>query len=459
MTSYKGVILVGGPSVGTRFRPLSMDLPKPLFPIAGYPIIFHHVSALARITGMSQVLLIGFYEQTVFESFIKDMQMEFPFIKFKYLREYQAMGTAGGLNHFRDEILSGNPDAFFVLNGDVASSFPLLKLLETHKKVDAIGTLLSTRMSKNNLSKYGCLVVEDTTNQVQHFVEKPESFISDIISCGVYLFNKEIFGKITTVAELRRKTNVAAGIDISQFKEKERLAASNAAFHRVEGRVQLETDLLPYLASDKTLYAYVMGSADFWLPIKTGSSTIAANRLYLQHFLHHHPTRLSIASLPIAITPSFYPPRKISINETFAASPAANSNPEIVAPVYIHSSAVIHPSAKIGPNAFIGPRVLIGRGVRVKDSLILAGVEINNESFVSNAVIGWESKIGSWSRVEGSGEYQDDEEVAATQKGLKIPTASILGKGVTVGDEIIIRDCIVLPYKELKQSFQREILI
>lgn len=82
--SYKGVILVGGPSVGTRFRPLSMDYPKPLFPIAGHPIIYHHVHALAKIPGIKEILLIGFFEQSVFDRFLTEMQIEFPHVQIRY---------------------------------------------------------------------------------------------------------------------------------------------------------------------------------------------------------------------------------------------------------------------------------------------------------------------------------------------------------------------------------------
>jgi NDP-sugar pyrophosphorylase family protein len=59
-TSTKAVILVGGVSKATRFRPLSLDLPKPLFPIAGLPMIQHHVEALSKIDGLTEIILMGY---------------------------------------------------------------------------------------------------------------------------------------------------------------------------------------------------------------------------------------------------------------------------------------------------------------------------------------------------------------------------------------------------------------
>lgn len=82
----KGVILVGGPSVGTRFRPLSMDVPKPLFPIAGNALIYHHVVALSKVPGMKEILLIGFFETSVFDRFLSEVQIEFPSISIKCVR-------------------------------------------------------------------------------------------------------------------------------------------------------------------------------------------------------------------------------------------------------------------------------------------------------------------------------------------------------------------------------------
>jgi mannose-1-phosphate guanylyltransferase len=132
-------------------------------------------------------------------------------------------------------------------------------------------------------------------------------------------------------------------------------------------------------------------------------------------------------------------------------------SPELIAPVYIHPTAVIHPTARIGPNVSIGPRVLIGRGVRIKDSILLDNVEVKHDACIMASVIGWDSKVGSWVRIEGGIEKGVQDE--ATEEGYKRPTACILGKSVIVGDELIVRDCIVLPNKELTQSYHREIIM
>ena len=52
----------------------------------------------------------------------------------RYLQEFAPLGTGGGLYHFRDQILAGAPEAFFVLNADVCSDFPLSAMLEAHRR-------------------------------------------------------------------------------------------------------------------------------------------------------------------------------------------------------------------------------------------------------------------------------------------------------------------------------------
>jgi mannose-1-phosphate guanylyltransferase len=70
--AMKAIILVGGPSKGTRFRPLSLALPKPLFPIGGVPLLHHHVAACAKVHGLNEVILIGFFDPALFADFIRE---------------------------------------------------------------------------------------------------------------------------------------------------------------------------------------------------------------------------------------------------------------------------------------------------------------------------------------------------------------------------------------------------
>ncbi|KAJ3020381.1 UNVERIFIED_CONTAM: hypothetical protein HDU68_010217, partial [Siphonaria sp. JEL0065] len=445
MAVLKGVILVGGPSVGTQFRPLSMGVPKPLFPIAGSPMIYHHVNALAKLPGMKEILLVGFFEKEVFDRFLADVQLEFNNVSIRYLREYQSLGTGGGLYHFRDEILRGNPDKFFVLNADIACSFPLDSMLAFDSQKKATATIMGFKVDKKLVTKFGCVVLNPETAEVLHFVEKPETVLSDTISTGIYLFNKDIFNVMAeAISGLRAKALEDGVYDSGNASDsRPSLLTSNQ-----EERIRLEHDVLSLLAAGKKLYCYVgVQNRDFWMQLKTGSSTIPANRLYLQHFKVNAPRRLShVPTSALTASPGVSSP----------TSPGGFVS-NIIQPVWIHPTANVHPSARIGPNVSVGPRAVIGRGVRVKDAIILDNVEVKNDSCILNAIVGWDSRIGAWSRVEGA--PGESLQLNATYKGMKVPSACILGRNVTVADEIAVRNCIVLPHKELKTSFHNEVLM
>ena len=107
MVDTKAVILVGGDTRGTRFRPISLSVPKVLFPAGDKSLLAHAVDACLE-ANVTEILLIGYYENSVFDQFIAEVNREHPEVHIRYLREYKAMGTAGGLYHFRDQILRGD---------------------------------------------------------------------------------------------------------------------------------------------------------------------------------------------------------------------------------------------------------------------------------------------------------------------------------------------------------------
>ncbi|KAL9029991.1 MAG: hypothetical protein Q9196_001839 [Gyalolechia fulgens] len=425
--STKAVILVGGPSRGTRFRPLSLDVPKPLFDVAGHPILWHCLQAVARVPNIKEVILVGYYDESVFRDFIKDSARELPQIRMQYLREYQALGTAGGLYHFRDVILKGKPDRFFVLNADVCCSFPLSDMLKLFEEKDAEAVILGTRVSNDAASNFGCIVSDAHTKRVLHYVEKPESHISNLINCGVYLFSTEtIFPSIRSA--IKRRSDRPRMVS---YPSSENLDAYVSSMQLEDGEknevLRLEQDILSDLADSKQFY--VLETKDFWRQIKTAGSAVPANALYLQKALQSQSEEL--------------------------AAPSAN----IIPPVFIDRTAEVDPTAKLGPHVSIGPRVIIGPGVRVKESIVLEDAQIKHDACVLYSIIGWNSRVGAWARVEGEPTPVGSHTTSIVKNGVKVQSITILGKDCGVGDEVRVQNCVCLPNKELKRDVTNEVIM
>ncbi|KAE8555954.1 hypothetical protein EYB25_000653 [Talaromyces marneffei] len=426
MASTKAVILVGGPSRGTRFRPLSLDVPKPLFEVAGHPIISHSLKAVAKVPGLREVILVGYYDETVFRDFIKDAGKEFPHLRIQYLREYQALGTAGGLYHFRDAILKNKPERFFVLNSDVCCSFPLGEMLKLFEEKDAEAVILGTRVSNDAATNFGCIVSDAHTKRVLHYVEKPESHISNLINCGVYLFATEcIFPSIRSVIKRRATRPRLLSYPSSENLDSSFIAEDDEA--EKPEVLRLEQDILSDLADSNRFFVHE--TKDFWRQIKTAGSAVPANALYLQKAWQAQSDEL--------------------------AHPSAL----IVPPVYIHPTAEVDPTAKLGPNVSVGPRAVIGAGARVKESIILEDVEIKHDACVLYSIIGWGSRVGAWARVEGTPTPAGSHSTSIIKNGVKVQSITILGKECGVGDEVRVQNCVCLPYKELKRDVTNEVIM
>lgn len=382
---------------------------------------------MAKVPGIREVILVGYYEEGVFRDFIRDSAKEFPQVRIQYLREYQALGTAGGLYHFRDAILKGRPDRFFVLNADVCCSFPLGEMMALFEEKDAEAVILGTRVSNEAATNFGCIVSDAHSKRVLHYVEKPESHISNLINCGVYLFATEcIFPSIRSA--IKRRSDRPR---IVSYPSSENLESS--FFRDVdddEGKnevLRLEQDILSDLADSNRFF--VLETKEFWRQIKTAGSAIPANALYLQKALHSQSEEL--------------------------AAPSAN----ILPPVFIHPSASVDPTAKLGPNVSIGPKAVIGAGVRVKESIVLEEAEIKHDACVLYSIIGWNSRVGAWARVEGSPTPVGNHTTSIIKNGVKVQSITILGKECGVGDEVRVQNCVCLPYKELKRDVANEVIM
>ena len=363
----------------------------------------------------------------MFRDFIRDSSREFPQFKVNYLREYKALGTAGGLYHFRDAIMKGRPDRFFVLNADVCCSFPLQQMLDLFDEKDAEAVILGTRVGAEAATNFGCIVSDAHTKRVLHYVEKPEGQISNLINCGVYLFATEtIFPSIRTAIKRRVERP-----RLISYPSSENLENSYMQDPDEDGEpnevMRLEQDILSDLADSNRFFVHE--TKDFWRQIKTAGSAVPANALYLLKAFQSQSPEL--------------------------AKPSAT----IVPPVYIHPTANVDPTAKLGPNVSIGAKVTIGPGVRVKESIVLEDSEIKHDACVLYSIVGWNSRVGAWARVEGTPTPVTSHSTSIIKNGVKVQSITILGKECGVGDEVRVQNCVCLPYKELKRDVANEVIM
>ena len=186
----KALILVGG--FGTRLRPLTLTVPKPLMDFCNLPILCHQIQALAA-AGVNEVILAINYQPEVMMKELEVLEAKYG-LKITCSLESEPLGTAGPIRLAKELILNNNEQGLcFVFNSDVICNYPLDKLIDFHKAHGKEGTIMVTEVE--DPSKYG-VVVADDSNQIKRFVEKPQHFISNKINAGLYLFNTSIIDRI-----------------------------------------------------------------------------------------------------------------------------------------------------------------------------------------------------------------------------------------------------------------------
>ncbi len=110
----------------------------------------------------------------------------------------------------------------------------------------------------------------------------------------------------------------------------------------------------------------------------------------------------------------------------------------MVGNVLVAGSAKIGAGCVIGPDVSIGEGCIIGDGVRLSNCVVMRGVEIGDHAKVDRCIVGWESKVGRWCRLENN---------------------CVLGEDVAVKDELYLNGATVLPHKEIKESVQSPAII
>lgn len=302
----KALILVGG--FGTRLRPLTLTLPKPLVPFANQPMLMHQIEALVEV-GVDHVVLAVNYRADIMEKEMRIHEDRLG-ITISMSLETEPLGTAGPLA-LANKILGSDGEPFFVLNSDVICEFPFKETLAFHKAHGKEGTLLVTEVTEP--SKYGVVCYEEATGKIERFVEKPQVYVGNKINAGLYLFNSSILARIKPVP------------------------------------TSIEKEIFPKMADDENLFAMTLQG--FWMDVGQPPDYLKGMGYYLNYVAR------SEEKLPAE-------------QKKLKSGPEIVGNVLVHPTATIGSGCKIGPDVVLGPNVVVGDGCRLQRCTMFEDSKI-----------------------------------------------------------------------------------------
>ncbi|HEV8681915.1 MAG TPA: NDP-sugar synthase [Actinomycetota bacterium] len=311
----KAVVLVGGE--GTRLRPLTETVPKPLIPFMNRPFLHQVLDHLARYE-VEEAVLSSPYLEREFHSFLDERRGP---PRITWITETEPLGTCGAVVGARS-LLDGT---FLVLNGDVLTDLDLSALVAFHRERKAVATIALTRV--DDARPYG-LVDRDEQGRVRAFREKPPDLVPGTINAGTY------------VLEPRVLEGVPEGVAVS-----------------------IERETFPGLiARGEAVYSFVWEG--YWRDLGTPEAYLQAHLDALRGLVGEVPSGGPIVGKWATVHPDAL------VGPLVVLGPGAS----VGAGARVDRS-VLHRGARVGEGAVVedsilGPESEVGPGAKVRDSVL-----------------------------------------------------------------------------------------
>ena len=179
----RAMVLAAG--LGTRLRPITYALPKPMVPVLNRPVMEHSVRLLARHGFSEAIANLHWFPETIEAHFGDGSAFG---VELTYSHEERLLGTAGGVRNVAEYL----GDSFLIVAGDALTDLDFAAMREFHESHDGLVTLATKRVP--NTDEYG-VVIAGEDGRIHGFQEKPDpaEALSDLANCGIYMFRKEIF--------------------------------------------------------------------------------------------------------------------------------------------------------------------------------------------------------------------------------------------------------------------------
>ncbi len=316
--------------LGTRLRPLTYDIPKPMVPVANRPIMEHILALLARHDLGEVVANLHWFPETITDHFGDGSRLG---VELTYSYEQELLGTAGGVRNVSEFFGS---EAFCVMAADALTDIDLGALARAHRNSGWIATLATKRVP--NVSEYG-VVVTGSDGRVQGFQEKPEAAeaLSDLANCMIYVLEPQVFD-----------------------------------YFPAQRAVDFALDVFPALLEHDVPFGVHVADA-YW-------NDVGSLPEYLQG-------NLDVLAGAVEVDPAGE-----LVDADAGGSLAADV--EQSGRVLVGEGARIAASARLDGPVVLGPESIVGTGARVRESVLLAGAEVPAGGLLAGAIAGSVGALG-----------------------------------------------------------------
>jgi mannose-1-phosphate guanylyltransferase / phosphomannomutase len=373
----KAVVMAGGE--GTRLRPLTAAIPKPLLPVVNQPLM-GHVLRLLRRHGLTEVVVtVQFLAALVRNHFGDGEELG---MSISYANEATPLGTAGSIKNAEDALCD---DTFLVISGDALTDIDLTDLLRFHRERGALITACLTRVP--DPLEFGITIV-DEEGRIERFLEKPTwgQVFSDTVSTGIYVVEPEVFDYIP------------AG-----------------------EKVDWSEDVFPaLLAKDKAVYGYV--ASGYWEDVGTHDKYLQAQADVLSR-------RVAVEFDAFELAPGVW------VGEGAHIDPAA----VLHGPLYIGAWAQVE-AAELREFTVIGTNVVVKAGAFLDHAVVHDNAYIGPQTNLRGCVIGKNSDVMRGARVSEGAVVGDEclvEEEAILAAGVKVYPAKTIEAGAMINQSVI----------------------
>lgn len=359
----KAMILAAGK--GTRVRPLTYDLPKPMIPVLGKPVMAYLIEHL-RKHGVSEIMVnVSHLHEKIEEYFGEGEQfgVQIGYSFEGYTKEdgevvAVPIGSAGGMKKIQ-EFGGFFDDTTIVLCGDALIDLDLKAALLEHRRKGAVATVITKEVPWDKVSSYG-VVVTDQNGRITQFQEKPkqEEALSNFISTGIYIFEPEVIDLIPSGVEF-----------------------------------DIGSQLFPLLA-EKGMPFYAQGRPFNWLDIGSVSDYWEV----LQNVLTGEVNHMHVPG--IEIEPGLWVGLNTSIDW---------NGTTIKGPVYIGSGVKIEAGATIIGPTWIGHGSHICEGAEIVRSVLFEYTRVLNDVTLHEMIVFKDYSIDRAGEMKHSSEYSSDE--------------------------------------------------